>query len=109
MSNELPSNILSRLETICYHEGWLIGEYQGEERMEVYYHGCKFVVVPTFCGKYIFKIFCEYQRGVDVTYSQISRTYLGEDYGWGSSVNAFASMLFSDMVHEAHIIRRVVD
>lgn len=105
MNCNLISNILSALDTIAYNEGWLIGEYNGETRSTFYYRGIKFTVVGRKQVPVYFDIYCEYQNGKDVTYSKISRTYLGEKGVMGESpVQNFAVMLFYDMVKESKIL-----
>ena len=105
MNCNLISNILSALETIAYNEGWLIGEYNGETRSTFYYRGIKFTVVGRKQVPVCFDIYCEYQKGNDVTYSKIGRTYLGENGVMGESpVQNFAAMLFCDMIKESKIL-----
>lgn len=105
MNCNLISNILSALETIARNEGWLIGEYNGETRSTFYYRGIKFTVVGRKQVPVCFDIYCEYQKGNDVTYSKIGRTYLGEKGVMGESpVQNFAAMLFCDMIKESKIL-----
>ena len=110
MSTKIYTKILSALETIVYQEGWVLGQCCYNTRSEFYYRGCKFVVVvcPSE-GRDVFKVYCEYHDGNDVTYSQFSRTYLGETNGDTSPILTFANMLFSDIAHESRIIRRKFD
>ena len=107
MPTEIYTKILSALEMIAYQDGWVLGPGYYNTRSELYYRGCKFVIVACPSGgQNIFKVYCEYKNGNDVTYSQFSRTYLGESYGEDSPIVTFANMLFCDIVHESRIIRR---